>query len=188
MRRTYKRVFRDTEKLQEMLERYKSGEKTIALAEAYKCDRTVITFHASRAGLYNPIPRKTVPDKKSLWNPRIRKWECCGSRTYIRHLNKCIDKYRQILEPSKIGVSKYEHLFNERVSPGKTYREYLEEDARRQVVRKFKCAPKVAAFGVPLGVVRKSTSFHDLRQTPGPQSVSKSQDPELLLELLPDDI
>ena len=58
----YGRAFRDPEVLKEMLSRYKAGESTTVLGQAYGVDHTSIIYQTQKAGL----SKRGLPDRRKL--------------------------------------------------------------------------------------------------------------------------
>lgn len=137
-----------------MLEKYSAGTSIVALAREYNCDHTSIIFHAKRAGIFFPksLRKPVIPvaQRPKEWDNLHTQWICCGSKLFGRHKNACAGLERPQRRIPK--VSKYQHVFEEKVSAGRTYQEYLDREAEKKMLR-LKCASKASVYGVPKPVV-----------------------------------
>lgn len=137
-----------------MLEKYSAGTSIVALAREYNCDHTSIIFHAKRAGIFFPksLRKPVIPvaQRPKEWDNLHTQWICCGSKLFGRHKNACAGLERPQRRIPK--VSKYQHVFEEKVSAGKTYQEYVDREAEKKMLR-LKCASKASVYGVPKPVV-----------------------------------
>lgn len=107
--------------LAEMLELRSKGMSYSKLGRIYKKDRTTIMFHCRKYGIQIGI------------SPSIRTLPIASKFNQMPVESVQIFKSKHPKLPHK-----YEYLFEEKTSGGKTYAEYLAESLRRPIERNYK--------------------------------------------------
>lgn len=108
-RENYKKIFKDKEKLIEMLTLYQQGHSLVELSEQYGCDHTSILYHLKKYKIHQSVKK----------------------RNNIRGLViKKKAKKRRYIQRQKDGIYKYPIPI---VNIGKlTYQDYLDEVERKK--------------------------------------------------------
>lgn len=125
MTKRYEKFFqRNVHNLQEMLTLYEDGWSSVALGRKYGCDHTSILYQVKKHGITQRRVRVGITETKNVLYYPV---------------------------PHKKEKGKYDHLIEESINPGKSYREYVEENKQRHPRSKIK---DNLPQGVQVGKVR----------------------------------